>query len=1491
MPLRAYTLFALLAALLFPGAGLSQSLITTVTGTDWIFASDGNPAVTAPLGTIYGVAVGPDQTLYISDWQNRMVMSVGGATLHVIAGNGIAAYSGEGGPAVNASLNSPVNAAAGSDGSLYITDQAGQRVHRIGPDGVISTIAGNGKTGLSASNIPATSAALNRPFAIAVDAMNNVYFTDRNNHRVCKIGGNGMITTVAGSGTQGFSGDGGPATAAKLSEPAGIAVAGDGTIYISDYGSNRIRRVNPSGVISTYVGNGLPGGFIPEGTVAADARLANPMGLALDSSGTLYIADFNAFYVLKVTPDGKVFTVAGNSAAGTSELTPDQDNAPAKQVTLDGPAGVALDSVGNIYIADSGRHLIRKVDTNGFITTVAGAPGYRAIAHQSDAIRAFLFRPTGIAFNPDGTQLYIADTDAQRVDVRTSSGLISVAAGTGEQGCCRDTVLEPITTAALSALLDSPSGVAVDASGNLYVSDTNNDAVWEFIAETGSKALVAGNAPGLVVIPVSKPKGLAFDSQQRLYIADSGNHVIRRIDGQNMSRIVAGTGHAGAAVSGVLATNSPLSTPSAVAINSAGDVLIADTGNHQVQIVRGGILTTVAGTGAAGYSGDGGSASRARLNSPTAVATDRTGNIYVADTGNNVVRVIDPSGVISTFAGNGAAGFSGDGGAPELAALNSPSGVAVDAAGVVYIADSGNNRIRAVFRNLAVVTGLSVNQLVFGAAIPGGALPPAASVTISTSIPGYPYTVTSSDPWLKVTPVAGTAPATLQVEVDPAQVSQLGIQRAQLIVTTPSSRSTVSVQFTVLGAPPTAKLAVDPAAIAFSYAAGASASSRQFFVLDQGGGKLVFTVSPAAPKPPWLMIHVASLTTDPNTPAAVLVTADPTGLPPGVYRTSVTIASEQTHEQQVVPVVMTITAAPQVMQLSQTVVAFTAVQGGPAPPSQTFAIASQGSARLSWSAAIRTADGPAWLMPPSPSAGASDPGGSLTSLVTLTVDPSGLKPGSYTKQVQVTAPDAINAPQSVVVTLRIVAAADDPGPIAEPLGLLFAGVSGSASPGSQSIRLTSLGKTYSWRAAVSLDKGRWLTVAPTDGTVTPGQPANIVVQPDPGGLAPGIYTGAITFQFTPNAVRTVNVQFRVQPAKTVSPGLFEARAAVPGCAPDALLLGFAQMGGGSSGAVGFSPVVQVRAIDSCGSPVTAGSVVARFDVGGSSELRHRGNGLWEGIFSGSASQTDVRVNITATASGLTGNLQQSFRINPDPTSPRLRSPGIVNQASQVEGAPLASGTSISIFGQNLATGIIPAQTPPLPLQAAGASIRVAGQDVAFSSIQTGRIDAVLPFRLASNTSLQMLIQQGDAVIQEFIPFADAQPAIFSQDGSGAGQGRIFGIAPDGSRFLAEPATPAAAGSQIVIQCTGLGSVTAPPDPGADVPPNTVTTNVPVSVQIGTVTLPDAPLGTLVAGAPGLYEVLVTVPMSIASSDTAPVTITVAGQTSPAVTMAVRRAAP
>ena len=651
---------------------------------------------------------GKEYVLELTDGNWRLaeyvVETVAGTT--EVATDGIAATS--------AALVIPSDVALDPVGNVLVVEWRGHRIRKIDTAGSITTIAGTGNWGYSGDGGPATEARLNHPFAIASDEVGNVYVAEREGHRVRKIDTSGVITTFAGTGRWVDGGDGGPATEAPVPRPLGVAVDSQDNVYVASV--NRVRRIDADGIITTFAGTG-DWGTIGDGGLAIAARLADPHGLALDAIGNLYVAGWDSNRIRQIDTVGMITTFAG-----TGELGSMGDGGPATQARLHHPLGVAVDAAGNLYVGEDGGGRVRRIDTGGVISTLAGT-GDSDFGGDGGPANFAQVAPFGVATGADGS-VYLAEPWNRRVRRIDATGTISTVAGMGYQ--------DPVGGLATGVALDYPRAVAVRASGEVLFGEWGS--VWKLdAAGTVTKLSLRAEVGDTYLEGVAD---FALDSTGNLFVAEESGHRVRRIDLEGNITPFAGTGDSGTSGDRGKATEARLVQPVGVAVDSAGNVYVADRSSHQVRkIDQSGIIMTVAGTGDSGTSGDGGLATEARLDSPRDVAVDSLGNVYIADRSGHRIRKVDPSGVItmfadpndkiphgalaadqdgllyaggerrilridpsgevSTIAGTGEDGFSGDEG-PARSAQLSVGGITVDRFGDVWFADTISRRIRVL---------------------------------------------------------------------------------------------------------------------------------------------------------------------------------------------------------------------------------------------------------------------------------------------------------------------------------------------------------------------------------------------------------------------------------------------------------------------------------------------------------------------------------------------------------------------------------------------------------------------------------------------------------------------------------------------------------------------------------------------------------------------------------------------------------------------------
>ena len=843
-------------------------VINSVAGTPQQsgYSGDNGPAGQATLGTIYGVAVDASGNYYIADIDNSVIrvintqntqVSIAGVQIQpgnivTVAGTGQAGYSGDNGPATSAQLDQPYAIAVDNAGNIYIADAGNDVIRKVTNGGTITTFAGQYASSMDACNYQggysgdggqATQAQLYCPLGVAADGSGNVYIADTYNNVIRMVNTNGIINTVAGnglnidecSGGAGYSGDGGPATQAQLNCVVGVSVDAAGNFYIADLYNEAIRVVNTQtntimiagvqispGDINTVAGNGTEG-YSGDGGPANQGQLNNPWSTTVDALGDILITDTGNNVIRQVNTGGTISTYAGNGTSGFGG-----DGGPASEAEFDWAPAVAINGTGNLYIADSGNYVIRmttpsvgnsqdfgqvalnntnretvpllfnaaitinSLQTSGDFSIPPQCEDCNVVQRQSsgslDINRLHLPKRIAEAFakrglsaghalpsvhrniqgerctgpyqpgdtcsiiiqfaptqpGPRSTPLVLTDSNGNLHPIGLTGtgvgstlaftpGMINDIAGDGTRGYTGDG--GPATGAEFS----EPLGAVRDGAGNLYVADGQNNVV-RMVDTSGNIWTIAGNGTAgylgdggpATSAELNFPFGLSMDSSHNLYIADIGNSVIRKVDINGTITTVAGNGTFGYTGDHGSALIAELANPVGVFADHAGNLYIADTFNNVIRKVNQyGTITTVAGDGygagsggwesegslVGGFSGDGGPATQAELFIPFGIAADSSGNLYISDSENSVVREVNTSGTISTIAGecpNGIcqAGYSGDGGPATSAQLAYPVGVAFDSAGEMFIADAYNAAIRRVdvFGNIATVAGAGASE-------------------------------------------------------------------------------------------------------------------------------------------------------------------------------------------------------------------------------------------------------------------------------------------------------------------------------------------------------------------------------------------------------------------------------------------------------------------------------------------------------------------------------------------------------------------------------------------------------------------------------------------------------------------------------------------------------------------------------------------------------------------------------------------------------------
>ncbi len=745
--------------------------VSTIAGTGTNGSNNGAGA-SATFHLPANIAVDSSGNVYVADTYNHKIRKID-------TNNVVSTFAGTGSQGdtdgASATFYGPQDVALDSSGNVYVADTYNNKIRKITSTGVVSTLAGTGSQG--SNDGVGASATFYYPYGVAVDSSGNVYVADGVNRKVRKITPSGVVSTLAVTGSSGF--------------PQDVALDSSGNVYVADYDGNKILKITPSGVVSTLAGTGSQG---EDNGVGASATFYRPRGVAVDSSGNVYVADTYNHEIRKITPSGVVSTFVGSGAIGSN-------NGTGSSATFYRPGGVAVDTSGNVYVADTNNHKIRKIlvtpekemnafefeisasgtlyltlkDTAGNITTCAddgyiteptiiiGTPSpskatpidtnivvpisafgtltdnkdnyyAKLLSTNNDEVELFWSDVTSPAINVNTFNVILSGNDKLVGSVVVSGGVLKLAmvstlAGTGSPGSndgvgtlatflvpngivvdssgnvyvadeANNKIRKINTNGIVStfASVTSPQGLITDSSDNLYVTDFINNKILK-ITPSGVVSTVAGTgSPGSVNGPGASasfagPNDIAMDSLGNIYVADTFNCNIRKIDTNNVVSTFAGTGSAGS-IDGT-GTAASFSFPAGVDIDSSDNIYVGDTSNHKIRkITPAGVVSTFAGTGTPIPGGVDGPGATASFAIPHGVDVDSSDNIYVADTGNSKIRKITPSGVVSTFAGS----FStGDADGPVNAArFNFPRKVVVDASGNVYVSDTNNNKIRKI---------------------------------------------------------------------------------------------------------------------------------------------------------------------------------------------------------------------------------------------------------------------------------------------------------------------------------------------------------------------------------------------------------------------------------------------------------------------------------------------------------------------------------------------------------------------------------------------------------------------------------------------------------------------------------------------------------------------------------------------------------------------------------------------------------------------------
>jgi sugar lactone lactonase YvrE len=647
-------------------------VFTTVAGAPGFGYVDGTPAESR-FGEPNGLAIDDAANVYVADNGNFVIRKItSGGNVSTIAGQyGMPGYADGTGDA--ARFRSIMGMAIDAAGNLYVCDMENSVIRKITPGGVVTTFAG--KPGVyGAMDGQAGFAQFYSPYAVAVDKKGDVFVADTFNHAIRKISG-GMVTTLAGTLGVPGSADGVGGSAA-FNRPCGIAVDAAGNVFVADSGNETVRKITADGTVTTVAGSAGVSGWADG--VGGSVRFYDPRGITVDGRGAVWIADRGNCAVRRLNSDGSVGSFGG---------PPGNADGAAEKARMMLPAAVAVDPAGYVYIADAGNSTVRKLMPPNVITTIAGASGIGA----SDGIRGVgsFFLPRGVAVNGSGT-LFVVDTFNQAIRKVTQDGTTALLAGKPGQAGSAD-------GAGTDARFAFPHNAAVDSKGNVYVTDSGNGTVrkittagvvFTFAGQAGKR----GSADGVGSAALfSVPEGIAVDAAGNVFVTDQQEATIRKITPEGVVSTFAGTAgqHGQTDGQGSLAR---FDSPSGLAVDTKGNLYVADEFAYTIRkISPTGLVTTLAGKYGWSDLVDG-TGANARFYDPVGVAVDAAGNVFVTEMFGNVIRKITPTGAVSTLGGKWGAAY-GDG-LGDGARFNGPAGIAVDGFGNLYVADYFTSVIR-----------------------------------------------------------------------------------------------------------------------------------------------------------------------------------------------------------------------------------------------------------------------------------------------------------------------------------------------------------------------------------------------------------------------------------------------------------------------------------------------------------------------------------------------------------------------------------------------------------------------------------------------------------------------------------------------------------------------------------------------------------------------------------------------------------------------------
>ncbi len=790
---------------------------------------------------------------------------------------------------------------------------------------------------------------------------------------------------------------------------------------------------------------------------------------------------------------------------------------------------------------------------------------------------------------------------------------------------------------------------------------------------------------------------------------------------------------------------------------------------------------------------------------------------------------------------------------------------------------------------------LSLSQIEFSS-LSDGALDE-QRVGVQTNSPGLRFSTQvlteSGGDWLKVSSTNPALPAGLDIQADPTGLAP-ATYKGRIVVSAdpPVEPQVLAVSFNVApGAPP--KPAFGAAWIGLLNPSGGSPVTRQIRIFNRGSGSFTFRSNTVTRDgSPWLALSPPEGTVTAKTPLTAFVTADPTALPPGVYPGRILLSGGDAGNDDLRVTLAVTPSGPQI-QLSQTGLVF---RSSAPSNEQELWIANSGTGVLNWQAA--PAAGAPWLKL-SAASGVST-AGNRGSRILASVDPGSLDPGVYDGQIRVSGADAPNSPQTVLVRM-IVPRSDQQVVNVSPLGMLF------DASGQQDVVLQNLGAAVSYTAQAVFPSGdEWFRVDPISGSLGRGAVRRLTIRASNAELKPGIYPARLLVRWgdAPDASAEIQLLLVIPGSgnsafssanprpDSANPALSPREPPAAGCAPTQLVPLFTTLAANFPAAVGWPVPLEVLVVDSCGQRLTGGSVTVSFSNGDPAlPMRSQSDGRWTGTWTPRRVNDNMTVTVRALwpeqklegTAKIGGSLQGQVA-----GTPWIKDDGIVSSITLDPQGLLAPGSLFSVLGESLSTADGAAAALPLPADLGGTRVLVAGREIPLRAAGSKKVDGILPYDLPVNLTHQVIVLRGTQIsVPETLTLASSQPAIFSMDGSGKGQGQVEFLLEDGSRTLANDQTPARAGMTVLITAAGLG-LTNPPVNAGEAPPDSPPASVvlPVKVRFGDI-LADAAKAELVPARPGVYLVTVSIPDGVPSGSAIPVTLAVDGQESPPVTMTIQ----